>query len=811
MIRNYFKIAWRNLIKDKLQTGINLLGLTIGLVSCLGILIHVTAQFGYDTHYADADSIYRLRTKIKSINNTSIDSDFACASPPIAPAMKEDFPEVSETCRIVYFGEDQRTLLSQEGSDDGYYESRGYVADSTFFKVFDYPLIEGHKNTALAAPNTIVLSSGLAKKLFNKGSALNKRLVLKNRDNETKFTVTGVFNENNGKTHLNPNYIICMQSPGVGNFVVNRKNFATHNFVYSYVKLKKGTNAASLEKKLPAFLQARGAKHLAAIGFDKKLLLQPIKDIHLHSKGISSQIDSVSNIKSLYVILILGLVILVVACINFINLSTARASKRAKEIGIRKVVGASKGALTGQFLGESLLLSLFAVIISIPIVLLLLPLINEITQGDLSMAQVFNPKILLLFIILGMVTGVLAGIYPAIVLSAVKPVKVLKGVFIPQSGSANFRKGLVVFQFMVSITLIVSVIVITQQLKHNQNINMGFAKENLITINLGTTEAITKFEPLKAKLSAISGVSEVTGSNIYPSQYIRNDIGLHLPGQNSENSTNVFQNYVSHNYFNTVGTKLLKGRDLRPGDNKRGNIIMNEAALKAFNISLENAVGSKLIGINNNRTTQFEIVGVVENYLFASLKESIKPLVSFYNGRPNWVIAKTESANLEYVIAQAEEAWKNLNPNTPFAYSFIDEEVAKLFKEERHLSKISSLFSFIAILISGLGLFGLVSFTAEQKKKEIGIRKVLGATIQTVIKLMTKDYIILVGVAFIIASPLAYYFMNAWLSDFHYRIEMQWWFFVLAGGFALVITFITVGFQSIKSALANPIKSLRTE
>ncbi len=810
MIRNYFKIAWRNLIKDKLQTGINLLGLTIGMASCLVILVYVIAQLGYDTHYADAESIYRIRTKIKKINGNSPDTDWGCASPPIAPAMKADFPEVTEACRIVYFGEDRTPLLKVEGSDEGYYEPRGYVADSTFFKVFDYPLIEGNTK-ALYAPNTVVLSSTLAKKLFKDTSALNKIIVLVNRDFEAKYTVTGVFNEDYGKTHLNPNYITCMQSPGVGNFVIHRQNFATHNFVHSYVKLKKGTSAANLEKKLPAFLNARGAKHLANMGFQKTLLLQPLEDIHLRSKGIASPIEPVSDIGYLYAILILGTIILLVACVNFINLSTARASKRAKEIGIRKVIGAGKASLTGQFLGESVLLSLFAVVISIPLVMLLLPLINDVMQSNLTVAQFLDVKILMAFIVLGIATGLLAGTYPAIILSAIKPVRILKGVFNPQSNSGNLRKGLVVFQFVISITLITSVIVITQQLKYAQSADMGFDKENLVAINLGTTESMGQFEPLRTKLEAIPGISGVSGTNGYPSFHVRDDTGLYLPGQDPSNQTIVFQNGVDDNYFKTVGTTLLKGRNLRPGDNERGNIIVNEATLQAFDISLENAVGSKLIQTFDGRTIHFEIVGVVENYLFASLKEAINPIMNYYDSTPDWMIVKTESANLKSLIPQMENAWKTINPNTPFVYNFIDNEVAKLFVEEQRLSKISSLFTFLAILISCLGLFGLVSFVAEQMKKEIGIRKVLGASIQTVVRLMTKDYIMLVAIAFVIAAPIAYYLMQQWLEDFTYRIEVEWWVFLLAGGFALGIAFLTVGFQSVKSAMANPIQSLRTE
>lgn len=811
MFKNYLKIAWRNLIKNKQQTIINLLGLTIGTVCCLCILAFVNAQFGYDTHHEQIGDLYRLRSKIKSTKNTSINADIATAGPPIANAMKEDFAEVAEVCRVVYFGDGGEQLLRVSGKNESHYESRGYVADSTFFKLFEYTILEGNKNDALKAPNSMVISSSLAKKLFGNQSALNKTLTLGTGEEQENITVTGVFKEREHKSHLNPNFILSMMSPGIGEFVRTVQNYASQNFVHSYVRLQPGSSASSLEKKLPDFLQKRGAKDLAAMGFDKTLLLQPVKDIHLHSKGIDNQIDEVSNIEYLYAMLLLALIIQVVACINFVNLSTARASKRAKEIGVRKAVGAEKSSLVRQFLGESVLISFFAVAISIPIALALLPQMNALTEGNLVFSDIVNFKIIAILIGLGLLTGLLAGFYPALVLSSIKPVKVLKGIIDIKLGSGGIRKALVVFQFVVSIALVTAVIIVTQQLKFAYDKDLGFDKENLLAIRLGTKDAQNKFNALQAKISALSGVSQVAGANKYPSSptNVRGDMGMHLPNEDDTNLTIVFYNGITENYFNTVGTKLIAGRTLRSNDSTQ--IVVNKATLDAFNIAFEDALASSLVETYEGRRSEYQIVGVTENYHFATLKEAINPMMLYNEDAPVWLILKANSKDYNNLLTAVEASWKAVNPATPFVYTFIDKEVEKLFAEEQRLGQISSVFTILAILISCLGLFGLISYVAEQKKKEIGVRKVLGASIGSVVQLLTKDFITLVGISFLIGAPIAYYFMQDWLKDFTYRIEIKWWVFALAGGLAMVITLLTVGFHSLKAAAASPVKSLRTE
>lgn len=809
MLKNYLKIAWRNLTKNKQQTIINVLGLTVGTVSCLIILLYVFDQTGYDKHHDKAESIYRVRTNIDGASMNSEDMIVATASPPIAFAMKDGFPEVEEATRIVLIDEFYVSLLRSADSPNGYYEPRAFLADSTIFNVFKFNFIEGNSKSALNTPDAIVLSSSLAKKLYGNDRVLGKTMLLGSADEPTNLTVTGVFDDNFAKSHLNPNYILNMNSSGLGEFVRSVTNFASNNFVYTYVKLSPKANANELQAKMPAFLNSNGGKDLEDLGMKKELLLQKVNDIHLKSEGIKFQIHPVSNIRHLYFLLTLAFIIQLIACINFINLSTARANKRAKEIGVRKVVGADKGALVRQFLGESLLLSLFTVLISIPITMLLLPLVNDLTLGDLSNANIFNWKIGIILLSLGVFTGLTSGIYPALVLSTIKPIRVLKSNINLKSGNGNFRRALVVFQFTVSIVLITSVIIITQQFNYTQNKDLGFKKENLLTVRLNQFAENSDYEVLKSQFLSIPGVTHVAGTVFSPSERVLNDYGLHLPGKSPENKTIVQANRISEGYFETMNIPLLQGRDLRDGDENQ--IVVNQATLKSFKIEEVDAVGSKLLSTYEGETQEFEIVGVVSDFHFASLKEAITPMMMFKSNNPTWLMLRTTSSDYQKLLENLEERWKSTTSNMPFTYGFVDQEMGKLYEEEKRLRKLSTLFTLLAILISCLGLFGLLSYIAEQKKKEIGIRKVLGASINSVVKLLTKDFIKLVGIAFLIAAPIAYYFMERWLEDFTYRIDIKWWVFALAGGFALVITILTVGFQSLKSAIANPVKSLRTE
>jgi ABC-type antimicrobial peptide transport system permease subunit len=742
-------------------------------------------------------------------NSDAPDSDLASASPPIAFALKEDFPEVLEACRVVHMGQFDSPIRKAE-SPDSHYAQRGYLADSTFFKLFDYPMIEGSTGSSLITPNSIVLSSTLARRLFGNEAALNKTVVLGTGDDASNKTVTGVFRDDFAKTHLNPNYIISLDTPGLGAFVRDNQNYATENFVFTYLKLTPSASAAGLEAKFPAFLERRGAKDLADAGFDKTMILQPVSEIHLYSKGIGPQLDAVSDIGFLSLLLVLAGVILLVACINYVNLRTAFANKRAREIGVRKVIGADMRSLASQFLGESLLLTLIGAALSIPLTILLLPLLNELGHSNLAAADIFNYKILLLVLGLAAITGLIAGIYPALILSAVSPVRALKGGLANiTSGSGGFRRVLVVFQFIVSTSLIVAVIVIMQQVRYGQHKDLGYQQENLLAVRLGTNETINQYQAIKESFLSVPAVVDAAGTNNYPSQSVFGDFGAHLPGQDPASSVAVHYSGITPGYLETAGMKLLVGRDVNPADSTQ--TVVNKATLDILGIPLEEALTSKIVNTYEGRSETYDIVGVVGDYHFAPLTEKVAPIALFNENRPGWIVLRTATTDLQSLISGLEANWKSFTQETPFEYTFVDDRVRELFEEEQRLASVSVIFTSLAILISCLGLFGLVSYVAEQKRKEIGIRKVLGASIKSVTLMLTSDFIKLAGIALCAALPLAYYAMQQWLEGFSYPTEMHWWVFAAAGCITLLITLLTVGFQSLKSALVNPVKSLRTE
>ncbi|WP_276390048.1 FtsX-like permease family protein [Eudoraea chungangensis] len=809
MFKNYLKIAWRNLVKDKMQTFINLLGLTIGTVSCLCIMLYVFDQMGYDQYHQDPASIFRVRSEVDGSGANGEFNSLATTSPPVAFDLKEDFPELEQVTRVVKVDIFNVDIIKVSGAENGFYESRAYLADSTLFEVFNFKLLAGDKK-ALNEPSTLILSSQLAKKMFGETDPVNKVVEISGYSGEpNKLTVKGVFDENYGKSHLNPNYIISMDTPGLGAYVKENNTYGGNNYVYTYAKLKKGTDPSELAAKLPSFLESRAGNQLSERGIRMKLVLQNIQDIHLYSKGIASQIEKVSDIQYLYILGILAFFIQLVACINFINLSTARANKRGKEIGIRKVAGAEKSSLVFQFLSESLLLSFFSILISIPITISLLPIINEISDSALTYPDIFQLPILISLLSLGAITGILAGIYPAMVLSSLETIKVLKKETVKGSGNGTLRRALVVFQFVLSIALISIVLIIWQQFNFTQKKNLGFQKQNLISLELNTEDARNNYESLKSQYLNISGISEITGNWFSPYENINASRELYLKGQNPENAIGTNINFISEDYIRTTGVSLLQGRDLKETDENQ--LLVNLATLKAMNIEKDKALGTIVLGEGNEGPVEYEIVGILDDFHFASLKNPIEPLVLIKMNNPRRMLLRLESANMGAILANMKQVWKATIEGTPFMHSFVDTEVEQMYEEEKRIGKIAVFFTILAILISALGLFGLVSYTAEQKKKEIGIRKVLGASVQSVVQLLTKDFVKLVLLALLIATPIAYLFTNRWLQDFTYRIDIHWWVFALAGAIAMLITLLTVGAQSIKSAIANPATSLRTE
>lgn len=809
MIRNYLKAAWRNTWKNKAFSFINVSGLTAGTICCLYIILYVKDQYGYDTHHANAESIYRVRTVIEGKNGEK-DFNSASSSPPIAMTMKQDFPEVVVATRVQYFTDQGEYSLGTAGSDNTFYESKGYLADSTFFQVFDYKFIEGRNLHSLDEPYSVVLSSAVAGKLFGKNRALGEEVNIGNRQSTHIFKVTGVFDETYGKSHLQPHFIMNMNSGGLGDFIRSNNQWGGQNFIYSYVKLNPEADAGALQAKLPAFLQKYGAEDLRQLSMKKHLFLERVTDIHLYSKGIGNQIGKTSDAGFLYLLLTIAFFIQLIACVNFINLTTARSMRRAREIGVRKVVGAGKPALIAQFLGESVFISFIAVLLSVPIVMILLPWLNMLTESSLAVDSLKSIDVIFIIAGLGLVTGLLAGIYPALYLSGFKPVSVLKPAFGLRSSSNYLRKGLVIFQFVIAIVLIISVITISRQINYMQSRDLGFSQYQKLIIPFKDDRTQQQYAAFKNEVSKLKDVNGLAGCVYYPSRSVLNDFRSYTEGQTMNESKSGKINRADENFFKVMGVKLVMGRNLTPADT--GNqVVANETALRVLGIDKSKAIGTRLYNEFEGDRFEYEIVGVVNDYNYNSLREGIDPLLTFYSPRASYMVVEAKSADYKTLLAGIGSIWKKTMPGVPFEYSFLDEDIQKQYVQENTLRKISNSFTLLAILISCLGLFGLAMFTAQQRIKEIGVRKVLGASVTGIASMLSKDFLKLVFISILIASPLAWWLMNKWLQDFAYHEDMNGWIFLAAGGAALLIALITVSFQAVRAALTNPVRSLRTE
>jgi len=810
MIKSYFKTAIRFLLKNKAFSFINILGLAIGTMCCLYIVLYVKYQYSYDKHYKDAKNIYRINT---SLTLPGGKHDNATSSPPIAPAMKKDFAEVVQFTRFIKlntFGAKQHLLKYKEKS---LYEKDAACVDSTFFDVFNFHFVYGSAAKALSEPYSIVLNESVAEKLFGKEDPVGKVISIDNSYGKNDFKITGVVDESLGKSHLHTNIFIVMNSGGMGGYTLTNNAWAGNNYAGTYVKLNPKSDPAALEKKLPAFLNKYGAEQLKNLGMTKTLKLQPIGTIHT-TTGFENEPDKTVSSSFLYILLLIAIFIQVIACINFMNLSTARASQRAKEVGVRKVIGARRGDLVKQFIGESLLISLIAVLVALPLLLLALPYINHISQIDIQWTSLADYRLWLLLLGIIVLTGLIAGSYPAFYLSAFMAVKVIKGNFTSHMSATTIRRSLVVFQFALSIILIISIIVIYSQLDYIKKKDLGFDKDQKLIFTFHTSETTNKISAFSNELKDLAEVKAVSRANNYLSQFVPNDETYHLAGGDISTGQDIQMIYTDKNFAEANGIKLVSGRDFRMNDT--GRVLINETLANRLGLKINEAPGTLLYRRQDAGDPVFtlEIAGVMKDFNYNSLHEEVDPFMLVYSnqdGRMSNVTLSSNSKNYAVLLNKIETIWKKHFSGVPFEYSFLDNEVQKQYETEITLSRIINLFTLIAIFISCLGLFGLAAFSAEQRRKEIGIRKVLGASVGGIVQLLSKDFLKLVGISFVIAAPLAGWAMHTWLQNFAYRITISWWMLLLAGVLSALIVLLTISFQSIKAAITNPVKSLRSE
>ena len=801
MINNYFKIALRNIWKNKVFSAINIIGLAIGIAACIIIMVFVYYEKSFDDIHTK--NIYRL-DEVQKFEGMVEPQNVALSMYPMATTLKQEFPEIKNFTRVrqnekvnIRLG-DKRIILPDV-----------FYVDSTFLEMFDFPLIKGNRETLLQKPNSLLLTEESASKLFGKEDPMGKTVVRYGEDT-IPFTITGILKNVPANSH--------MQFDGLFSFstIYNPRMMENWggNWLTTYLEIDRHANIAAMEKKFPSFLKS----HMSDDGWKfYELFLQPLKEIHANSSNITHDYINYQKFdkKHVYIFSIIGLIVLIIACINFMNLSTARSAGRAKEVGVRKSIGARRGQLGIQFLVESILIAILALFLAIGLVLLVLPAVSSLSERELKLPLFSNPFVFLQLLGGTTLVGIIAGLYPAVYLSSFNPVAVLKGAVQSGPNKFNFRNLLVITQFTGAVFLIVATIFAVKQLRFMQEKDPGFNKEQIVVIPLNNT-ANKNYETIKQTFLKNTLISSVTASQ----QRLGNNLhqgGITFHGNGPARDLTSSQVIVDHDFLNLYDIKLVAGKNFSSEASENASTyIINEALAKELlkdepNASYETLLG-KMFGFSGMDSSG-KIIGVAKDFNFNSLHHKIETLLIF--NQKDWgygeMSVKINGAKSKEAIKYLEANWATLVPDIPFEYKFLDQHFEELYRADNQVSKIIGYLAALAIIIACLGLFGLASYSAEKRTKEVGIRKVLGAGVFNLAALLSGSFIKLVGISIIIAWAIAWFVVKNWLQDFAYRINMSWWVFAVAGIAALMIALFTVSFQAIKAAVANPVKSLRTE
>ena len=807
MYKSYFKIGWRNLQRNKGMASINIFGLAIGIATCIIMMLFVVDELSFDRYNKKADQIVRVVLRGK-VNGEIIKE--AVTAAPVAAALKNEFPEVIDATRLRNFG---TPIITYRNTT--YRNGKLAFVDPNFFGVFTIPFLQGDPNTALKEPYTIVITQDQSAKFFGTEDPINKILEFKNSGDQ--YRVTGVIDKIPANSHFHFDFFASME--GLQDAQVD--NWMASNY-FTYVVLEEGADPKVFESKLPGIVTKYMGPQVEQIGMSYEkfkengnevgLFVQPLTDIHLYSDFAGqTELEAGGDLKSVYVFGAVAIFMLLIACINFMNLSTAGATKRLKEVGVKKVLGSQKFQLIHQFLTESFISTFIAFTLAILLVLLALPAFNQVSGKALPAIFLLNPKVLAAFLFLGIFISVLAGSYPAFFLSSLKPITALKNKIMNGGRTKGIRSGLVVFQFVISACLIVAIIIVDQQMMYIQNKELGYDRDQMLVLGeshlLGNNEVVFKNQILNDPR-----VANVTMSAFVPAGPTDNNMSAVYPGQRQEAMRRTVIYNIDPQYIPTMGMQLLAGRNFSEASaSEQDNVIINETAIQAFGLE-GNPLGQVLtMGVDDAEGKRsLTIIGVVKNFHFRSLHESIAPLIML-NKSYGGLIIRSKTKDMAELIADIDTKWKAFHMEEPLSYALLDELYNETYLKEQKMGSILKSFGLLTILVACMGLFGLVTFTAEQRVKEIGIRKVLGANVTEIVSLLSKDLIMLVAVSFIIAFPLGFYLMNEWLQGFAYKTEIQWWVFALAGLATLLIAFFTMSFTTIKSSLANPVDSLRSE
>ena len=798
MFRSYLKVFFRNIQRYKIYSFINVTGLAIGMACCILIVVYIINELSYDRYHEKTNQIYRVGVYM-DLGGRSLRA--AISNHPVGHFLRREYPEVLDAVRFRRYL--YRTLVEYE--EARFFEENIFFADDSVFNVFSFPMVKGDPKSALVNPFSIVVTEDMAKKYFGEKDPVGKVIRL---DNHSDFTVTGVMKNIPRNSHFTFDMLCSFETFYVNN-QGQREKWLGDLDNYTYLLLRDNFDPRQLEQKFPAIVDKHLGPILKALGGEFEFFLQPLTSIHLYS-NLEGEISGNSDIAYVYIFAAIAGFILLIACINFMNLSTARSANRAKEVGMRKVLGAHKKKLIIQFLGESLFYSFISLIIAFVFVELALPLFQSLSGRELSSNYAQLPWLILGFIGLTFFVGLSAGSYPALILSSFKPANILKGSLRTGAADSRFRSVLVVVQFSISIVLIVGTVVIFSQINYMKNRRLGFDKEHIVILPILDGSIRRSIDTIKEELKRQAGISIVSVSSHVPSHGTRHQAFL-PEGYTLDQSQMMGAVSIDHDYIPTMGIDIIAGRNFSPefSTDSGRSILINEAAVRKF--GWDDPLGKTIVELTGNGIKK-TVIGVVRDFHMVSLRNVIEPLyIENDSNRFGYVSIRLQPGNIPRTMGLLENKWKEIDPTRTFDYSFLDESFDSQYRAEESLSRIFTNFSLLAIIIACLGLFGLTSFLVEQRTKEIGIRKVLGASVSDIALLLSREFFKWLLVANIIAWPVAYYAMNKWLQSFAYRITLGPGVFFLAALMALLIAVFTVSYQSIKAALANPISALRYE
>ncbi len=805
MYKNYFKIAWRNLLRQKLYSFLNISGLAVGLCSFVLIFMYVQHEFSYDQFVPDADRVYRVYQRQEG--NTYLGSDYFALTPaPLSRTLIKEYPEVETATTF----QTPKYLINYK--EVGFWEE-GLNADPSFFEVFKFDFIQGEASQALQDPSNIVITQSLSRKIFGQGDPIGKTIDVKVHNQEKRFTVTGLIADLPRESSLQFTFVSSIL--GSGGYKRDTQEDSEHtwenNSYHTFFTLKAGASIRQLEAKFPALLEKYKPKD-EDFPFNISFLVQRLSDFHFEA-GINFDFGLKGNRQYIQIFSIIALVVLLLACINYMNLAIARSIRRAREVGLRKVIGATRGQLIGQFLGESFLITLLAFVLALLLVQLVLPLFSAMLDRDLLIWDLYQVRSLGGVLLIILAVALISGSYPAFFMSSLKPHVVIKGKLGRKLSGLGIQKILVIAQYACSIVLIISSLVIYRQSEYVQNKELGYDREHIINIFVQDAQIRKKYAVIAEEIQKEPQVVSLTSSDALPTNIDSSSLIEQGPTDSTQKQEiAIYRNSIGYDFLKVFGIKLLAGRDFSPDypQDAEKRVIVNETTLKALGWNLEEAVGRKFSRYGDSIPST-EIIGVVQDFHMHSLHQPIEPLMLFLQGDYfRFISVKVRPENLSQTLNRIE-AIVQAHTVYPFEYSFLDERFDQLYKTDQKLGEMFGFFTVLSVLIASLGLFGLAAISAKQRTKEIGIRKVLGASIESIVQVLARDFMKMVAWGFVLAVPFAWYFMHRWLEDYAYRISLQWWMFALPGLMAFVIALFTISFQSMKAARANPVESLRNE